>query len=876
MFNEDCGGAWTSPAADNCSIFAARLEAHGDNLAVVTDDGQRLSYRELAARADAIGAKLGPGRRLVMIEASNALDPLLWLLASLRRGDVALLVPGDARDKADRIAEAYLPDVRVFRESGTWRADIGPVDPKRRLHEDLAVLLTTSGTTGAVKLVRLSRAAVQANADAVGQYLGITCAERPILSLPLHYSYGLSVVTSHLSKGAALLMTERSVLDQGFWRLFEAEGATSMAGVPYTYELLERAGFRGKALPSLRTLTQAGGRLPVEAAERMALWAKDRGVKFYVMYGQTEATARMSFVPPERLLDSLDSIGAPIPGGSFRLIDEAGRVVDGPDLVGELVYRGPNVMMGYALSAADLRRGHEVEELRTGDLARRGGDGLYRVVGRKSRFSKLFGLRISFDELEGALQRQGLRAAVTGDDATLVVALFGAGRRQQQKAETLVRELGLPPSAFEVIAMAEPPVLASGKIDYPALLSAAKARGPAPGAPAAGGVEAAFEHAFPGLWLTDRDSFISLGGDSLSYVSLSLELEALIGALPHGWERLTLGELKAMVPSRPPSRGWLAWREIETEAVFRALAIVGVVAFHALPGSPISGGASVLMVLAGYSLSRYHGARLGQGEGWRALAGYLRRVVAPYLLILAGYFALKQEIDVPTLLLLRTSYAAKSLLEPYWFIGSLLQCMALIVLLCAVPAVRGLVRRDPWTFGLALLAAALAAKVAVFGLLQRGLMGNATPDATLYLVALGWCLHRADTPLRKLLLTGAGLALTAVLVVGHERLWPAYPGPNNLSHAAWLATAMGAILWLPRLRLPGPLQAGIGAVAGASFYIYLIHPGPVHVLTRFLDPAQPWAAILASVAIGVVVSRVVQNPWLGRLTELRLTPRPVA
>jgi acyl-CoA synthetase (AMP-forming)/AMP-acid ligase II len=243
--------------------------------------------------------------------------------------------------------------------------------------------------------VRLSYAAIDANAKQIAEYLELTARDRPITTLPIHYSYGLSVVTSHLNVGATIILTGQSVIDAAFWQLVRKEEVTSLAGVPYTYELLDRVGFRDMSLPSLRTLTQAGGRLPPETVRRYTEWAKARDARFFVMYGQTEATARMSYMPPARILDAPDCIGIPIPRGSFRLIDETGTTISSPGTVGELVYSGPNVMLGYALSPDDLSKGRELEELRTGDLASRDAQGLYRIVGRKSRFAKLYGLRIN-------------------------------------------------------------------------------------------------------------------------------------------------------------------------------------------------------------------------------------------------------------------------------------------------------------------------------------------------------------------------------------------------------------------------------------------------------------------------------------------------
>ena len=201
--------------------------------------------------------------------------------------------------------------------------------------------------------MRLSHGNLEANAAAIASYLALDADDRAAMTLPLHYCYGLSVLHSHLSCGAGVALTDRSVVDPCFWDLFRSQRCTSFAGVPHTFELLDRIGFDRLALPTLRYVTQAGGRLDPDTVRRYAgLGARD-GWDLVVMYGQTEATARMAYLPPHLAATRPEAIGVPIPGGSFEIDpSDAGD----PD-EGELVYRGPNVMLGYASSRRDLALG---------------------------------------------------------------------------------------------------------------------------------------------------------------------------------------------------------------------------------------------------------------------------------------------------------------------------------------------------------------------------------------------------------------------------------------------------------------------------------------------------------------------------------------
>ncbi len=829
--------------------FATRLEQFGDAVAVVTEAGERVSYTELAARADTFARTLGPQRRLLLVEAANEIAPLVAYLGALRRGHPVLMGAGDGGAHLQRIIDTYEPDARFRKVDGRWVGECSLRHVQRSLHPDLAVLLSTSGSTGAAKLVRLSHAAVEANAKSIAEYLGLTADERAITTLPIHYSYGLSVVTSHLSVGATILLTERSVIQDEFWEFFEAESATSLAGVPYTYELFDSIDLRRKAPASLRTMTQAGGRLAPETARAYAEWASSVGVRFFVMYGQTEATARMAYVPPELLIEYPGCIGVAIPGGAFHLIDEQGEPVEAAEAPGELVYSGPNVMLGYALNEADLAKGREVPELRTGDLAVRNGEGLYRIVGRKSRFSKLFGLRISLDDVEAALARRGVRAVVTGDDALLAVAITTGD--PEVVWESLVDEINLPASAICVVAYAQIPVMSSGKFDYQAILAAAKHRAEARDAPVAGDtISDVFQRAFPRASVGASDSFVSLGGDSLGYVRLSIELEERLGFLPERWEERGVGELEALISggARRPRRSW-SLRTIESELVIRAAAILAVVINHASTLT-VGGGAHVLLMLSGYNLSRYQRTHLIEGDGGRVLVSFLQRIILPYYVILVTYLAIKQELDLPSLLLV-SNFVGRSgtLLEPYWFLEALLQCMIVVVALFQLGPVRRAAQRDPWAFGLTALAGAIAIRVGATMIFHHDGLLERTPDSVGYMLVFGWCLHQATTTRRKLILTVLVAAIAGLQLVGPADVWSRLVYPANLSQALWFAVSAGLILWVPRLLLPEAAHAGIGAIAMASFYIYLTHGVPVHILVWGMGVSN--LAIIMPVSVGL-------------------------
>ena len=452
-------------------------------------DGERMTYADLVRSGRTTAASFGTARQLVFLVAGNDAFTATTYWGALDAGHAVALLDGHA---APEVTASLIDDYRP-----TWVA--GPsglgeqldglgvgIDATRQvaggelvrtvvparsdLHPDLGLLLTTSGTTGSRKMVRLSIRNVEANATSIAQCLSLTAAERPLATLPFHYSFGLSVVNSHWRAGATVVLTDDSVLQRRLWQTFDDERCTSMAGVPYTYRMLERVGFREMALPSLRSLQQAGGALDLQLAELYRRHMADRGGRFFVMYGQTEATARIAVVPPDRLADKLGSAGQPIPGGRIRVSMDPpspASVDDNAPVPGELVYEGPNVMLGYARTAADLALGDELHGvLRTGDIGYVDGDGFVFLVGRSKRIAKVFGHRVNLDEVESLVRAAGPAAVVGGADVIWVFCAFGTPDDVQQLGRTVAARFRLHHSGFEFRRVEAIPTTGSGKTDY--------------------------------------------------------------------------------------------------------------------------------------------------------------------------------------------------------------------------------------------------------------------------------------------------------------------------------------------------------------------------------------------------------------------------
>lgn len=463
---------WEIPAKYHSSV--ALIEAAS---------GREMTYRELDESVQRlVGSVFAGDKRLVLLLCHNRPADIVGYLAALRAGHAVLLLESKLDAKLrERIILTYEPDLLVdgaeaqtvggyascYQGEGlqVFRREAPASAP---LYPGLAVLLSTSGTTGSPKLVRLAGRNVTANATSIVDYLGLRADDRAITSLPMSYSYGLSVINSHLACGASLVCTNETMAQRQFWDIFRRHACTSFAGVPYNYQMLMRFGFKTMSLPSLRTMTQAGGRLAEEVKKHYLQVAVEKGLSYYVMYGQTEATARISYVPPARLGEKLHSIGIAVPGGRLFLQDGETLVAEA-GVEGELMYEGPNVMLGYAESRACLGKGDELQgRLATGDLARRDDEGYYHITGRLKRFLKVFGLRLNLDEIERTLEDEfRCPVACSGIDDKLVIVIEqaheGVGEALRQRVIDTYKVHG---SAVKLRVVLAIPHTNSGKKDY--------------------------------------------------------------------------------------------------------------------------------------------------------------------------------------------------------------------------------------------------------------------------------------------------------------------------------------------------------------------------------------------------------------------------
>lgn len=439
------------------------------------------TFAELCSEVENRQKQLPATKSLLFCFCRNNIDSVSWYLAALESDHaIALLDDNLGNEFKLQLLEKYQPELAYSsaavpgdeytetQTQGLWTRTTKPVGD---LHPDLGLLLSTSGSTGSPKFVRLTRANVVANAESISEALGMDASDRAIASLPIHYSFGLSVLNTHLLTGASMVLTDEGLLSQTLWELVRKTECTSFAGVPYSYQILDRLNLDRLNVPKLLTLLQAGGKLPEKLVSKFHEIQQRRGGKLFVMYGQTEATARIAILPSQALPEKLGTAGRAIPRGKIEILTDSGELTTEPSINGELIYSGPNVMMGYATERADLANGDELNgRLSTGDTGILDEDGFITIQGRRKRDAKVFGLRINMDEVEGLLKAQGPTAVVDGNGKLIVFCDYPAEFDLVECQKDLATRLKIHHTALDFRRLAPIPVTPSGKIDYKRLM----------------------------------------------------------------------------------------------------------------------------------------------------------------------------------------------------------------------------------------------------------------------------------------------------------------------------------------------------------------------------------------------------------------------
>lgn len=418
--------------------------------------------------------------KLIFLYLDNSIQSIGLYLNLLGTTNVLALLNRDMNEDFKKKLEAHYQPQIIYDNSRTAITDFTGVktaiakkeitlftanlSSKTTLHPNIKIVLSTSGSTGSPKFVKLSEENLLENAISISDYLPIVEDDVTPLNLPIFYSYGLSVLHSNALSGGTIVCGLQDIMQRTFWDDCQELGFTSIAGVPFLYEMLDRIGFRKKSYPSLRYMTQAGGNLNLKTKRRFVDFCAENNISYYVMYGQTEATARISFVPPQQLNDKITSIGIPIKNGALG-IDPA---------TDELIYSGPNVFGGYATTTKELESWENKKELRTGDLAKKDKDGFVYIIGRMKRFVKMYGIRINLDELEKYLKNSLAHTSLATngiEDKIVLISYSGALDDEAAVKKMIFEKFKIHPTGIKFQQLEELPLTSNGKVNYKQLIA---------------------------------------------------------------------------------------------------------------------------------------------------------------------------------------------------------------------------------------------------------------------------------------------------------------------------------------------------------------------------------------------------------------------
>ena len=476
-----------SPDANFAGGLVSRLGPQSHLLDAATGEqipGDELPHRIRSFAQGFLAAGLAPGERVLVACSLHPASTMAYL-GAMYAGLVPVLVEERllARGAGPLCAHAQAKgiwiDATTQCESAKglgglcWQGDFAPraagyFAPAPRWPDDLAVLMPTSGSTGISRLVMVSHGNLLANTEAIIRSQQLGHDERAMLILPVSYCFGASVLHTHLWQGGSVIFDSRFMFPDKVLRAMQTYACTTFAGVPTVYNvLLTRSNLRSIPLPALRRCLQAGGALAPASiqAMRQALPA----VAFYVMYGQTEATARITCLPPERLEQKLGSAGPALDNLVLRIVGEPGGEVP-PGQTGEVWVKGPSVCAGYFNDPQQTALKFQNGWLMTGDVASLDADGYLWITGRKDEFMKIRGLRVSFAEIEACVANNAgvNECAVTSmphPEAGEVPVIFVVAEHHAHDVAARVRK-SLPPewTCERVAVVPELPKTTNGKI----------------------------------------------------------------------------------------------------------------------------------------------------------------------------------------------------------------------------------------------------------------------------------------------------------------------------------------------------------------------------------------------------------------------------
>lgn len=405
------------------SSFLDYIKKYKHKTALILENSKKISYQNLINNSQKISKNLENEKMLVFLLGQNNFETLAGYISFINKGFAVVLLDGKINElllnklistykpqyvfceKIKKFNTKYFEILLNFKNFNLYKAK---KYTKIEIHKDLALLMSTSGSTGSPKLVKLTYENLLSNTKNIIKYLKIKKEDTSITSLPISYVYGLSIINTHLLSGGKIVLTNRSMIEKEFWNLINKFKVNNLSGVPYNYNIIQKI-FEKKVPKSLKYATQAGGKLNHKLIKNIIQIFEKNKIKFIQMYGAAEASARMTYLDWKYAKKKIGSIGKSIPLGKIYIIDRNNNKIKENFKKGELVYEGKNVCMGYANNYLDLALPDKNKGLlNTGDIGYVDNDGFFFITGRKNRYAKIYGIRVNLSELETLLLTKGI------------------------------------------------------------------------------------------------------------------------------------------------------------------------------------------------------------------------------------------------------------------------------------------------------------------------------------------------------------------------------------------------------------------------------------------------------------------------------------
>lgn len=455
------------------------FEKYSKNTALIYKN-EILTYKNLYDFTQDLNSKK-KSRSLILFISDNSLSSYLGYISFLFNTDIQIIIDEKNKNNYEEIIDNYKPNYIWCKKEylSKLKLDLISVYNHKKYHlfeynkknilthKELLLLCTTSGSTGSQKFIKQSLKNVKSNTKSIIKYQNLKSDDSSITTLPLSYTFGMSCINTLLSVGAKIIISNNSILQKEFWAEYKKHKITIINGVPFTYNVLDKLRFFSRP-NNIKIFTQAGGKLSDELQIKISDFCKKNNSKFFVMYGQAEATTRISYLPNNYNLKKIGSVGIPIDGGQIKIKNDKLKIIKKKNIVGNIFYNGPNVCMGYSYAKKDLKKGYEwTKGINTGDVGKFDEDNFLYITGRKKRFAKLYGLSINLDDLEKIILNTYSNIEIAIITIGEKIIIFYNNKKMKTKIiKLLIGKINMNKNVFDFIFLNHISKLYNGKTDY--------------------------------------------------------------------------------------------------------------------------------------------------------------------------------------------------------------------------------------------------------------------------------------------------------------------------------------------------------------------------------------------------------------------------